>query len=78
MVPMSVTTGNITAAFATLSYAGELGITIVADPETMTELDSLRTGLDEALRGFLAEATAASPVADPVMVPSPHAGGRTR
>ncbi|MDQ7993200.1 MAG: WS/DGAT domain-containing protein, partial [Propionicimonas sp.] len=74
LVPMSVTTGNIAAAFATLSYAGDLGITIMADPEALPELDRLRDGLDTALRGFLA----IRPVAAPGALGAPGGGGPER
>lgn len=53
IVPLSVTTGNITVAFATFSYAGRLGITITADPDVFPELDMLRDAVAAALDAFL-------------------------
>jgi diacylglycerol O-acyltransferase / wax synthase len=50
-IALSVVTGNVTVAFAVLSYAGTLTITIVADPDTCPELDLLR----EAISRHLAE-----------------------
>jgi WS/DGAT/MGAT family acyltransferase len=53
-IPLSVVTGNITVAFAVLSYAGTLTITLVADPETCPELPVLR----EAIARHLMEVSA--------------------
>jgi len=52
-IALSVVTGNVTAAFAVLSYAGTLTITIVADPDTCPDLPLLR----DALARHLAELT---------------------
>lgn len=46
IVAAPVTTGNVTASFAVLSYAGELAITIVADPDTCPDRDVLRRALE--------------------------------
>jgi len=34
VIPVSVTAGNVTVAFAVLSYAGTLTVTVIADPDT--------------------------------------------
>jgi len=52
-IALSVVTGNVTVAFAVLSYAGTLTITLVADPDTCPDLSLLR----EALARHLAELT---------------------
>ncbi len=46
---IAVVTGNVTASFAVLSYAGVLGITIIADPGTCPDLDGLRDALQQEL-----------------------------
>ena len=41
-IALSVVTGNVTVAFAVLSYAGTLTVTVVADPDTCPDLPLLR------------------------------------
>ena len=41
VIPVSVITGNITVAFAALSYAGTLLVTVVADPEACPDLPAV-------------------------------------
>jgi diacylglycerol O-acyltransferase / wax synthase len=52
-VVLSSTAGNLTAAFAVLSYAGRLNVTIIADPDACpdwrTLADRLQAALDEAV-----------------------------
>ncbi|GAA4476294.1 diacyglycerol O-acyltransferase [Rhodococcus olei] len=43
LVPLVVTPGNVGVTFAVLSYAGDLGITLVADPAIVPEQDELAT-----------------------------------
>lgn len=50
VVPLSAPTGNVTVAFAVLSYAGSLRITLAADPDTCPDLSELREMVDEELR----------------------------
>jgi diacylglycerol O-acyltransferase / wax synthase len=50
LVPISLTTGNVTVAFAASSYAGTLTITIIADPTHHPDLEILV----RALQGELA------------------------
>jgi diacylglycerol O-acyltransferase len=42
-------TGNVTVSFAVLSYAGTLGITVIADPEACPDLDVLSDALQVEL-----------------------------
>jgi WS/DGAT/MGAT family acyltransferase len=55
VTPISVVTGNVTVAFAVLSYAGTLTITINTDADALTDLghltDLLAEGLAELARG---------------------------
>ncbi len=45
VVAAAVVTGNVSVAFAVLSYAGMLGITVIADPDACPDLDVLRDAL---------------------------------
>jgi hypothetical protein len=47
LIPVSLATGNVTVAFAALSYAGTLTVTIVADPDHIPDLDGLVDALDD-------------------------------
>jgi hypothetical protein len=38
LIPLSATTGNVTVAFAALSYADAFVVTVVADPEHVPDL----------------------------------------
>jgi hypothetical protein len=50
LIPLSATTGNVTVAFAALSYADTFTITVVADPDRVPDLlvltEALQTELD--------------------------------
>jgi diacylglycerol O-acyltransferase / wax synthase len=50
MQPVSLATGNVTVAFAVLSYAGTLTMTVAADPDHVGDLDVLVAALHEELR----------------------------
>jgi hypothetical protein len=56
IVPVAVNPGNVCVSFDVLSYAGELGITVVMDPAAVPDPDGLarrvRSGLDELVSGF--------------------------
>jgi hypothetical protein len=41
IIPVAVTPGNVGVTFDVLSYAGQLVITVVADPDVVTDQDSL-------------------------------------
>lgn len=64
IVPLSVTTGNISVAFGTFSYAGMLSVIVTADPDLVPDLADLRSALDAALAGYLA-APEETPTTDP-------------
>jgi len=49
IVPLGATTGNVTVAFAILSYAGRLTVAIMADPDQAPDAGRLRELLDEQL-----------------------------
>jgi len=44
-------TGNVTVAFAALSYAGTLTVTVTTDPHQHRDLDVLMNALREELAG---------------------------
>ena len=52
VIPLAVASGNITVSFAVLSYAGQLTITLIADPETCPDLSRLRDLLQGELAGL--------------------------
>src|SRR5262249_8964481 len=45
LLPLPATTGNVTVAFAVLSYAGTLAVTVLADPRTCPDLALLAGAL---------------------------------
>ena len=49
MTPVSTVMGNVTVAFAALSYAGTLTVTVVADPDQCPDLNFLGTQLQDQL-----------------------------
>jgi diacylglycerol O-acyltransferase / wax synthase len=49
IIPVSSIAGNVTAAFAALSYAGTLFVTVTVDPDRCPELDALRARLQREL-----------------------------
>lgn len=49
IIPVSPITGNVTVAFAVLSYAGTLVITVTADPSRCPDLPVLLAGLQSEL-----------------------------
>lgn len=49
LIPLSATTGNVTTAFAALSYAGTFTITVVADPDHVPDLVVLTEALQAEL-----------------------------
>jgi len=65
VLPLSAPTGNVTVAFAALSYAGTLAITVVADPDACPDLAALRSLLVQELAGFaVPESPSPVPLAD--------------
>lgn len=49
LIPLSLATGNVSVAFAALSYAGTITVSVVADPVHHPDLDVLVTALHEEL-----------------------------
>jgi hypothetical protein len=49
MSAVSIVTGDIAVAFAALSYAGKLAITVIADPEHCRDLTLVQTALQDQL-----------------------------
>ncbi|HTO01629.1 MAG TPA: WS/DGAT domain-containing protein [Microthrixaceae bacterium] len=49
VVPIAILAGNVTVSFAVLSYCGTLDITVIADPDTCSELDALAEALQRDL-----------------------------
>jgi hypothetical protein len=54
ILPVAVVTGNVTVSFAVLSYAGTLGIALIADPASCPDLDALRDDLQDELDALVA------------------------
>lgn len=57
VVPVTVTAGNVGVAFAALSYAGRLGVTVICDPDVVPDgahVAAVLTGELEALRDLRA------------------------
>jgi WS/DGAT/MGAT family acyltransferase len=46
IVPVTITAGNVGVAFAALSYAGRLGVTVITDPDVVPEGEELARALD--------------------------------
>ena len=49
VIPLATASGNVTVSFAVLSYAGQLTVTLIADPETCPDLSRLRDLLKSEL-----------------------------
>lgn len=52
VLPLATASGNVTVSFAVLSYAGQLTITLIADPETCPDLGRLRDLLQSELEAL--------------------------
>ncbi|WP_211489909.1 wax ester/triacylglycerol synthase domain-containing protein [Georgenia thermotolerans] len=52
LVPITTTSGNVAVAFAALSYAGRLSVTVIVDPDLVPDLDALATGLRRQLHAI--------------------------
>lgn len=59
IVPISVNPGNVTVAFDVFSYAGQLSITVIADPARVADLSVLVDALQEELVNLAASGVAA-------------------
>ncbi len=49
IVPVTITAGNVGVAFAALSYAGRLGVTVITDPDVVPEGAELAAALEAQL-----------------------------
>lgn len=49
ITPITITAGNVTTAFAALSYAGTLTVAIITDPDRVPEHDRLAAALTDAV-----------------------------
>lgn len=56
-IAVSATAGNVSVAFAVMSYAGHLNITVIADPDACADLDDLRTALQAELDALVSSPT---------------------
>lgn len=54
IAPMIVGTGNVGVAFAALSYAGVLTVTIIADPDLVPEIHGIAVALQDQLSAIAA------------------------
>jgi hypothetical protein len=61
VIPVSGTAGNVTVAFAALSYAGTLAVTLIGDPDACPDLTQLRDDLQGEL-DLLVSSRGAKPV----------------
>ncbi|MDV6279001.1 wax ester/triacylglycerol synthase domain-containing protein [Rhodococcus jostii] len=53
ITPITVTAGNVGVAFAALSYAGTLTVTIIVDPDVVPEVRELAAALHEQFRAAI-------------------------
>lgn len=53
IVPVTVTAGNVTTAFAALSYAGRLTVSVIVDPDRVPDADALAEALRRSLGDLL-------------------------
>ncbi|WP_448631683.1 WS/DGAT domain-containing protein [Cellulomonas soli] len=54
LVPLVVGAGNVPTAFAALSYAGTLAVSVDVDPDAVPEVEALRAALVDELRDVVA------------------------
>ncbi|MGV8976715.1 MAG: wax ester/triacylglycerol synthase domain-containing protein [Cellulomonas sp.] len=50
IIPVTITAGNVGVAFAALSYAGRLTVTVIVDPDVVPEADAVAAALAVELR----------------------------
>jgi WS/DGAT/MGAT family acyltransferase len=58
VIPVTLTTGNVTVSFGMLSYAGTITLTVIADAEHLADLDILTTALRLELSDHLVSGVA--------------------
>lgn len=56
IIPLTLAAGNVSVAFAALSYAGTLSVTVMVDPDVVPEQDALAGTLERELRALAREA----------------------
>jgi diacylglycerol O-acyltransferase / wax synthase len=61
IVPVTITAGNVTVAFAILSYAGTLTTTVIVDPDAVPDVAALATALRAELGSLAGMAHAPGP-----------------
>ena len=54
-IPINATAGNVSVAFTALSSAGRLTVSIIVDPDLVSETGLLRTAMEGQLRGVVAD-----------------------
>jgi diacylglycerol O-acyltransferase len=52
IAPVTIATGNVSVAFAALSYAGTLAVSVIVDPDVVPERDLLATALQHELEAL--------------------------
>lgn len=57
IVPITLLAGNVTIAFAALSYAGTLGITVIVDPSRWPDPEEMAAAVESQLALFADDAT---------------------
>lgn len=75
LVPVTTTAGNVSVAFAALSYAGTLEVTVVTDPDVAGPADALAAHLQACLHGLCADGQEQP---GEVALRTAHAGTRRR
>ncbi len=58
VIAVPMVTGNVSVAFAALSYAGALHLTVIADPDCCPDLTTIAAALRAELRALTADAAA--------------------
>lgn len=54
IAPVTITAGNVGVAFAALSYAGRLTVTVIVDPDVVPELGTIASALADELAAITA------------------------
>jgi diacylglycerol O-acyltransferase / wax synthase len=73
LLPLNAVAGNVAVAFGTLSYAGTLAVTVVADPEVCPDVEGLAAELQRELDGYAGTGSSLPPTRLPGQgTPSAH------
>ncbi|MHB1492048.1 MAG: WS/DGAT domain-containing protein, partial [Cellulomonas sp.] len=54
IAPITITAGNVGVAFAALSYAGRLTVTVIVDPDVVPELRTVASALADEIAAITA------------------------